>query len=344
MDISGKDCRINFYYTAVNFLRSIWFPISLGIIIVIVVLNELFSSSPKEDISLKANTTAAGTDWQAPDINSLGNDSVSQLIRYGKELVANTAMYLGPKGTIAHISNGMNCQNCHVDAGAKSYGNCFSAVAAIYPVFRPRSGIKESVEFRINDCLLRSLNGKTIDSLSKEMRAMTAYIKWLGKDVPKGSKPAGAGVQELSFMERAADIAKGKTVYEQQCQRCHGVNGEGQLRFDSISYAYPPLWGPASYNTGAGLYRISKLAAYAKANMPFGVATHENPHLSDEEAWDVAAFINSQPRPVKKFPQDWPDISKKSFDYPFGPYTDHFTEQQHKYGPFAAIRDAAVKK
>ena len=326
-----------------KFLRSIWFPVSLGIIIVIVVLNEVFSSDGKETIAPDTNTTTVNSDWQAPDINSLGKDSVSQLIQYGKELIANTAMYLGPKGTVAHISNGMNCQNCHVDAGSKPYGNCFSAVAAIYPVYRPRSGIKESVEFRINDCLQRSLNGTTIDSLNKEMRAMVAYIKWLGKDVPKGTKPAGAGVQELPFMERAADISKGKIIYEQQCLRCHGANGEGQPRFDSISYAYPPLWGPGSYNTGAGLYRISKLAAYAKANMPFGIATHENPQLSDEEAWDVAAFINSQPRPLRKFPQDWPDVSKKSFDYPFGPYTDAFTERQHKYGPFEPIRKSAVK-
>jgi thiosulfate dehydrogenase len=326
----------------VNFLRSIWFPVSLGIIIVIVVLDEIFSSDGKEVIT--SNTNTISSDWQAPDINSLGKDSVSQLIQYGKELIANTALYLGPKGTVAHITNGMNCQNCHVDAGSKPYGNCFSAVAAIYPVFRPRSGIKESVEFRINDCLQRSLNGTTIDSLNKEMRAMVAYIKWLGKDVPKGTRPAGAGVQELPFIERPADISKGKIIYGQQCQRCHGTNGEGQLRLDSISYAYPPLWGPGSYNTGAGLYRISKLAAYAKANMPFGIATHENPQLSDEEAWDVAAFINSQPRPLKKFPQDWPDISKKSFDYPFGPYADGFTEQQHKYGPFGPLKAAVFKK
>ena len=74
--------------------------------------------------------------------------------------------------------------------------------------------------------------------------------------------------------------------------------------------------------------------------MPFGVATHSNPQLSDEEAWDVAAFINSQPRPVKKFAQDWPDVAEKSFDFPFGPYTDGFSEQQHKYGPFEPIQKA----
>ena len=322
-----------------KFLRSNWLPVLIFIAVGIAVLHEI-GDSPAEQKNAVAIPLITPAAWQAPDINSLGNDSISQMIRYGKELIANTSKYLGPKGTVSAITNGMNCQNCHIDAGAKPYGNCLSAVAATYPVFRPRSGIKESVEFRINDCLQRSLNGKIIDSLGKEMRAMVAYIAWLGKDVPKGSKPAGAGVQELAFIERAADPAKGKTIYESQCSRCHGANGEGQLKFDSMEYVYPPLWGEHSYNAGAGLYRISKLAAYAKDNMPFGIATHENPQLSNEEAWDVAAFINSRPRPVKKFAQDWPDISKKSFDYPFGPYKDSFTETQHKYGPFDPIKKA----
>ncbi len=322
-----------------KFLQSKWFPVLIFIAVAIAVWNEMeeASSSNKISISEPVNTAAA---WRAPDITSLGNDSAAALIRYGKDLIANTAKYLGPKGSVAAISNGMNCQNCHTDAGAKPYGNCLSAVAANYPTFKPRSGIKESIEFRINDCLLRSLNGKTIDSLGKEMKAMVAYIKWLGKDVPKGTKPAGAGTRDVSFIARAAEPARGRIIYQSQCSRCHGANGEGQLNFDNVAYAYPPLWGPHSYNVSAGLYRISKLAAYAKDNMPFGIATHEKPLLSDDEAWDVAAFINAQPRPEKMFAQDWPDISKKSFDYPFGPYTDGFTEQQHKFGPFDPIKKA----
>ena len=286
--------------------------------------------------------------WHAPSIASLHNDSSSQLILYGRELIVHTAKYFGPHGMISNLTNGMNCQNCHINAGIQPYGNCFSAVASIYPVFKPRSGIKESVEYRINDCFQRSMNGKTIDSLGKEMRAMVAYLQWLGKDVPKGSRPAGAGLPDLLLLDRAADPAKGKMIYTEQCSRCHGTNGEGQLRFDNIEYSYPPLWGPDSYNTGAGMYRISRLAAYVRDNMPFGIATHESPQLNDAEAWDVAAFINSQPRPVKRFAADWPVIAKKSFDYPFGPYADSFPEQQHKYGPFAPIKKAidliAVKK
>ena len=74
--------------------------------------------------------------------------------------------------------------------------------------------------------------------------------------------------------------------------------------------------------------------------MPFDEATWKNPKLTDEEAWDVAAYVASQPRPQKRFVYDWPNISKKPFDFPFGPYTDSFSEQQHKYGPFESIRNA----
>lgn len=318
-------------------LRANWFPALIFIAVGFAVLHEL-SDVPGTQPAANSPADTTAQAWHAPSLLTLGNDSSSQLILYGRELIAHTSKYFGPRGSIGVIANGMNCQNCHMDAGLKPYGNCFSAVASTYPVFRPRSGIKESVEFRINDCFLRSLNGHIIDSLSREMRAMVAYLKWLGKDVPKGSRPPGAGLADLNYPDRAADTSKGRIIYSGECSRCHGTNGEGQLRFDNLEYSYPPLWGPDSYNTAAGLYRISRLAAYARDNMPFGIATHENPQLSETDAWDVAAFINSQPRPVKKFAQDWPDIAKKAIDYPFGPYTDGFSEQQHKYGPFGPIK------
>jgi thiosulfate dehydrogenase len=99
------------------------------------------------------------------------------------------------------------------------------------------------------------------------------------------------------------------------------------------------LWGKNSYNVGAGIYQLSKFAGYIKNNMPFGV-TFTNPQLTVEQAWDVAAFVNSQPRPPKNLSMDWPDIAAKPLDYPFGPYSDSFSEKQHKYGPFAPIRQS----
>jgi thiosulfate dehydrogenase len=182
----------------------------------------------------------------------------------------------------------------------------------------------------------RSLNGKALDSQSKEMRAMVAYLKWMGQGVPKDIKPKGAATEELPYLNRAADPEKGKALFAIKCQRCHGSNGEGVLSADSSFYIYPPLWGPNSYNVSAGMYRLSRLAGFIKNNMPLG-ATWKEPQLTNEEAWDLAAFINSQPRPQKFFPYDWPNIAKKPVDHPFGPFADSFSEQQHKYGPFGPI-------
>jgi thiosulfate dehydrogenase len=168
------------------------------------------------------------------------------------------------------------------------------------------------------------------------MQAIKAYITWLGKDVPKGTKPNGSGLTELAYPDQAADPEKGKTVYVARCTVCHGANGEGKLNTDNITYQYPPLWGSHSYTMAAGLFRLSRLAGYVKSNMPFG-ADYISPQLSDEEAWDVAAFVNSQPRPVKDISKDWPKISTKPADHPFGPYADSFSGHQHKYGPFLPI-------
>ncbi len=279
--------------------------------------------------------------WTAPDITTIPNDSNGELIKYGRELIANTAKYLGPKGSVAYFSNGMNCQNCHLDAGTKPFGNNYSAVASTYPKFRERSGGMENIFKRVNDCFERSLNGQALDTLSKEMLAIKAYIKWMGKDVPKKEKPKGAGITEVAYLNRAASPENGKTVYIQKCKSCHLENGEGKLNADGISYQYPPLWGEHSYNNGAGLYRLSRFAGYVKSNMPHPT-NYDAPQLTDEEAWDVAAFVNSQPRPKKDLSKDWPKITGKPVDHPFGPYADNFTEEQHKYGPFEPI--AAAKK
>lgn len=305
------------------------------LLILALIAGFFFIRQPQRPTFSKPHITEK-SDWQAPDEKRLPRNEAGDLIRYGKELIAHTSVYLGPKGKVGSITNGMNCQNCHLAAGTQNFGNPFSAVAATYPRYRPRSGVVESIEFRINDCLMRSLNGKKLENGSREMRAMTAYIKWLGKDVPKETKPVGAGIEPLPYLSRAADTVNGKIVYGQKCQSCHGPDGQGVFTADSVSFAFPPLWGQRSYNTGAGLYRLAQFATYVKYNMPLGT-TFSKPQLSDAEAWDLAAFVNTQPRPAKPFAADWPELSKKPVDFPFGPYADSFSETQHKYGPFAPM-------
>lgn len=304
---------------------------TIGLLILFTVVFCIAMLQPARPVQ---NTSPAEADcWTGPGINHAPVDSTGMLIRYGHALISNTAYYLGPRGTVTQISNGMNCQNCHLDAGTKPWGNNYGAVAANYPRYRHRSGSVENIEKRVNDCLERSLNGKALDSSSREMRAIVAYIKWLGSDVAKGTTPKGSGIMQLAYLSRAADPGKGKIVYTTTCERCHGINGQGKIGSSANQYEYPPLWGANSYNTGAGLYRLSRLAGYVKNNMP-NPQNYHDPELSDEQAWDVAAYINSQPRPSKDLSKDWPDISKKPVDHPFGPYADSFTESQHKYGPF----------
>jgi len=314
------------------------FVVLLVIVIIICSCNNNNNSTVTADATFDTSKIWIGeSKYYIPE-----NDS---LIRYGYHLIANTSHYLGPNGTVSQITNGMNCQNCHLSGGTVPWGNNYGAVASLYPQFRARSGGLETIVKRISDCMERSLNAnKAIDSNSKEMKAIIAYMNWLGKDVPKKIKPKGVGIMNLPYLDRPADPKKGRFVFINRCQRCHGANGQGQKNPDGSGYTYPPLWGEDSYNTAAGLYRISRFAGFVKNNMPFGEVEYHNPQMTDEEAWDVAAFVNSQPRPSKIFKEDWPDISKKPIDHPFGPFADGFTEEQHKYGPFKPIEQARKAK
>lgn len=290
----------------------------------------------------KKNIAFVETYWQPVALDLVPDAAEKELVYYGRDLIAHTAKYLGPNGSVTQISNGQNCQNCHLQAGTLAFGNNYGSVASTYPKFRARSGSVENIYKRVNDCFERSLNGKALDTSSKEMQAIVAYINHIGSNVKKGEKAAGSGLKDLAFLDRAADPVKGKTVYATKCQSCHQANGEGVLNPDKVEYSFPPLWGKHSFNDGAGLYRITNFAKYVKYNMPLGV-THDNPQLTDEEAWDVSAYVLSQSRPHLSVPKDWPDMTKKPIDHPFGPYTDAFTVKQHKYGPFKPMLDKAKK-
>jgi thiosulfate dehydrogenase len=274
--------------------------------------------------------------WKAPDVRTIPADKTGEMISYGRELIAHTANYFGPNGNIARISNGMNCQNCHIDGGSRLFGNNFAGFIASYPKMSNRSGRVEPAAERIVECFKRSLGGTSPDTSKKEVRAMLAYMQWIGRDVKKGQSLFGNATEKLPFLNGAADAGKGRAVYILKCKSCHGSNGEGLQAADKRSYAYPPLWGDHSYNDAAGMYRVINLAGFVKNNMPFG-ATYKNPQLTDEEAWNVAAFINSQPRLHKDQRNDWTDLTKKPIDFPFKPYVDTFSEKQHKLGPFKPI-------
>jgi len=336
---------------------SLMYLVILILVAVVFIIYQIFNTSGEllpfpsfknesdaEEIKKPAEIYTKNSDayWQAPDVLDLKGSALEAQILYGRELIIHTAKYLGPKGSVAQISNGMNCQNCHLEAGTKIFGNNYGSVASTFPKFRARSGSEENVYKRVNDCFERSLNGIALDTNSVEMQAIKAYMLFLGKKVEKGTIVKGSGLKDVPFIDRAADPLNGKGIYMSKCASCHQANGEGILTSSGDEYTYPPLWGKKSYNDAAGLYRLSNFAKYAKFNMPLG-ATYEMPQLSDEEAWDLSAFVNTQPRPHKETLADWPDIGKKPIDHPLGPFNDSFTEKQHKFGPFKPIADARKK-
>jgi thiosulfate dehydrogenase len=129
----------------------------------------------------------------------------------------------------------------------------------------------------------------------------------------------------------------GELVYQEKCQVCHGESGEGLPASIDIreGYLFPPLWGPDSYNNGAGMSRVLTAARFIKARMPLGQAD-----LTDDQAYDVAAFINSHERPVRAdLELDYPDLTDKPVDSPYPPYADNFPVEQHRFGPFGPIRE-----
>jgi thiosulfate dehydrogenase len=154
------------------------------------------------------------------------------------------------------------------------------------------------------------------------------------------------GAGKMPELDRAADPVRGEAVYKRACLACHGPEGRGIRRSTpgaDLGYMIPPLWGPDSSNDGAGMSRLITAANFIHFNMPHGT-DYLNPQLSAEEAWDVAAYMVSQPRPQKTgLDRDFPDPLQKSVDTPYGPYADSFSTQQHKYGPFAPIR-AEIEK
>lgn len=199
-----------------------------------------------------------------------------------------------------------------------------------------RSGRKEEAFERIDECFERSMNGKAPERNSREMLAMLAYLKWVGKKQNAPNSIADNSVKKIPYLDVPADPLKGKMVYASKCSSCHGETGKGLASSDGKGYIYPPLWGMDSYNDGAGMFRLGNFAGFVENNMPYG-ATYKDPNLTDAEAWDVAAFVNAQPRAHMDSKKDYKNLYTKPIDYPFGPYADTFSEKQHKYGSFIDI-------
>ena len=306
------------------------------------------SASPeKSQPAASAHTAPAA--WIIPDADTLPDDGWGNTVRYGRDLVAKTYALIGPEvSDPAHryAGNNLACASCHLEAGTKQYGLPFQGVYADFPNYRARSGAVGTIEDRIQGCMTRSMNGKPLPPAGPEMTAIVAYMKFLSDGRPVGAPTPGRGPGRMEELTRAADPAHGRDVYAQNCVACHGDNGLGQregVAGDARGYTFPPLLGPDSFNDGAGMDRLIGAANFIHGNMPNGV-NWQAPVLSEQDAWDVAAFVQAQPRPHKSnLDKDYPVVLQRPADSGYGPYIDGFSQDQHRLGPFAPIR-ARIKQ
>jgi thiosulfate dehydrogenase len=299
--------------------------------------------------ALSASATAepqSFTPWTMPEVSALPRDARGQLIRDGRDLMLATYAYIGPNVADAakrFAGNNLACTNCHLAGGTKKFGLPLFGIYDDFPAYSARTGGPISIEDRINACMTRSMNGRAMPNDAPEMRALVAYVEFLSTGVPPGQQLPGLGAGKMKELTRPADPERGRAVYVSSCAACHNTDGTGILRdrgAPQLGYMMPPLWGPGSYNDGAGMARLINFANFVHFNMPHG-ADYLNPQLTIEQAWDVAAYVLSQPRPQRAgLAKDFPDLLNKPVDAPYGPYADGFSEKQHKYGPFAPIRDA----
>lgn len=224
-----------------------------------------------------------------------GATELPYMVQLGEKLIRDTNT--DPMTAPYIPDSGLTCSSCHVDAGKKkALGSTFIGSAAAFPAFNPRDGGIVTLQDRINSCFMRSMNGIRLPANSEPMLAMVAYITWLSEGTPihmnadravskYNDSFVNAQIKSLA-KAGAADPVAGKTLYENDCATCHGTDGAG-------SGSAPPVWGPASYNKGAGLANNFKGATWVQFNMPPG----QEFTLTDHQALDIMAYVDSQPHP-----------------------------------------------
>ncbi len=274
--------------------------------------NQAPAVSPDEIGRIRSEITprpSSPGSWSGPRLSGILNDPHREEILYGMRLMIETNTLL-PK----NVGDALTCSSCHLDAGTVAYASPFVGLSSQFPSYSSRAGKVIDLADRINGCFLRSMNGTALDKQSKAMSAMVAYMNWMNGGFHRHDAIAGRGVGRIS-KRLVPDFRKGKRIYRQDCASCHGMHGEG-LRDAHGSFVFPPLWGPHSFNIGAGIAKTYTAAAFVKNNMPIshGMDTPLGQGgLTDQEAVDVSAYFTHQPRP--DFPdkiKDWPHGKKPS--------------------------------
>ncbi|MHB8474412.1 MAG: c-type cytochrome [Sulfuricaulis sp.] len=221
-----------------------------------------------------------------PSENSLPADKFGDMVRRGKDLFVHTDKLRGK-----YVGNGLKCVNCHLDAGRLANSAPLWAAYTTYPAYRKKTGKVNTFEQRLQGCFKYSMNGKAPPPGSPELTALTVYSFWLATGAPVGVSLPGRGYPKLDKPAQPPNIARGAMIYAVNCVLCHGGNGEGTKA--GGAYVFPPLWGKDSFNWGAGMHQVNLAAGFIKANMPLSKPNS----LSDQEAWDVAIFVDCHERP-----------------------------------------------
>jgi thiosulfate dehydrogenase len=234
--------------------------------------------------------TSSDTVLRAPDGSSPPSGALGLSVLRGRALLMATRDSLP-----SHVGNALRCTSCHLGDGREHAAMPLTGSYARFPQFRARAAAVQRIEDRVNDCFLRSLNGAALAWNDTAMRDIVAYLAFISRGVLVGDTAIFPIDSAL-----AGDTLAGAAVYQAKCARCHGVSTGGTTISGGL---FPPLWGPMSFNVGAGMNRIRTITAFIRRNMP-----RDRPgSLSSAEAVNVAAYITSRPRP--DFPgkeHDWP--------------------------------------
>lgn len=248
-----------------------------------------------------------GTYFPPPDRDILKEPNAAEILQ-GKRLLNETARLLPD-----HVGNGLNCNSCHMGQGKVDNIAPYINTSNSYPAVMPRAGREVDLIGRINGCFQRSMNGKPLPPEGEDMKAMIAYMDWMGKGIEKGTRVdvRGAGPIDESLVP---DPVNGKAIYAAQCATCHGIDGNG-MKDEAGHYIFPPLWGDESFNIGAGMARTYKAAQFVKYAMPpaqnYNLPIGQGGVLTDQEAIDVSEYFTHMPRPdFAGKVNDWPNGKK----------------------------------
>ncbi len=223
---------------------------------------------------------AAAESPQSPSSTASAPAPDEDLIALGKRIFDDT-----PHAAKLYVDSRLACSNCHLKDGTAPYAAPMVGIAAFYPVFSQRANRSISLQDRIDECFVRSENGRPLPEDGREMAALIAYIESLPRNNAEGSEPAGRGLVKLPALTGSPQ--RGEAIYTAQCAACHGSDGAG------IAPTFPPLWGSASFNDGAGMSHIENMAAFVVKNMP----PTSPGSLSPQQAFDVSSYIHAKPRP-----------------------------------------------